>query len=69
MSRESLQLNPLCAETLYRCARGFLLLPPPFQDVPRSKELLDKAFTIAPESGFGNRVMGEYYTVTKVNDT
>lgn len=61
---ESVKLNGKCPETLFRCARGLILLPPPFRNVARAKELIDKGFRVAAYSRFGNQVMAEYYKTT-----
>ena len=46
---------------LFRCAKGFMQLPPRFRREERAKQLLEKGLELVPESAFGNHSMAQYY--------
>lgn len=51
---------------IFKCAKGFLLLPLEFRDVKEAKRFLDMGLEISPTSEFGNHIMALYYLKEKV---
>ena len=62
-----MELGSKCPDTLFRCARGFLLLPKKFCNHSLAKELLDKGFTMNPNNDFGKHVMAQFYERNNVS--
>lgn len=46
-----------CAHLLFRCGKGFMRLPPPYQDLEKAKAFLQKGLKISPKSSYGNHAM------------
>ncbi|XKL61669.1 hypothetical protein PGB90_001502 [Kerria lacca] len=54
---KSVNLNQDCAHLLFRCGKGLMNLPPPYQNLKLAYNFLMKGLNISPESSYGNHAM------------
>lgn len=52
-----MNLNQDCAHLLFRCGKGLMNLPPPYQNLKLAYNFLMKGLNISPESSYGNHAM------------